>query len=256
MSRALTNQRTAQTSSVGLLASLRCAVFVLLCGSACVAQQGGVRGPQIRRVLSAQHSATVRQHHSQLVQTEKKISRIAVTAPELVNFVQYSPTEVAVIGLNVGSTDLTMWFAGESQPVIYEVTVVPGTQNPSDSRGSLQAVSEQLAAVFPRSRVRLVPVADQLVVQGQAWDTAEAGQIQRILEAQFGGQSRTVVNMMRVPGEFQVMLRVRIAELNRAGFADWACPRATCCIEVPESSAPVPAPPGSAVSSRPVMSTV
>ena len=171
--------------------------------------------PQLRQTVTPEYQATIKQHHSQLVTSDRKISRIAVTAPDIVNFVQYSEKEVALIGLNVGSTDMTLWFENSPEPVMYEVTVISGTPKASSPHAALGEVGQKLQSVFPRSRVKLIPVADQVVVKGQSYDAAEAEQIMQIVQAQFGGDGKTVVNMLRVPGEFQVMLRVRIAELNR-----------------------------------------
>ena len=170
---------------------------------------------RLRQIASAEYRATIRQHHSQLVVADQKITRIAVTAPEIVNFVQYSEKEVALIGLDIGSTDLTLWFENDPNPVMYEITVTSGTPKAKSPHGALVEVGQKLRTVFPRSRVQLIPVADQVVVKGQAYDAADAEQIMKILKAQFGTERNTVVNMMRVPGEAQVLLRVQIAELSR-----------------------------------------
>jgi pilus assembly protein CpaC len=170
---------------------------------------------RLRQITSPEYKATIRQHHSQLVMSEQKIARIAVTSPDIVNFVQYSEKEVALIGLSVGSTDLTLWFENDPNPVMYEITVTSGTPKASSPHGAIVEVGQKLRTVFPRSRVQLIPVADQIVVKGQAYDATDAEQIMRILESQFGGKGKAVVNMMRIPGEAQVLLKVQIAELSR-----------------------------------------
>lgn len=175
----------------------------------------GQARPRLRQLVTPEYRATIKQHHSQLVTSDRKITRIAVTAPDIVNFVQYSEKEVALIGLNVGSTDMTLWFENDTAPVMYEITVISGTPRASSPHAAVGEVGLKLRSVFPRSSVQLIPVADQVVVKGQAYDAAEANQIMQIVGAQFGGERKSVVNMLRVPGEFQVMLRVRIAELNR-----------------------------------------
>lgn len=183
------------------------------------AQDEPGQSPHIRQVLSAQYRTTIRQHHSQLIVAERNIARIAITAPEVANFVQYSTREVGLVGLTPGSTDLTIWFEDDPRPIIYEVRVesaVQRSKQPVAVSVPLHVeVQEQLAEVFPRSRVRLVPVGEQIVVQGQAWDAAEADLILQIVTAQFARGDRQVVNTLRIPGEFQVMLQVQIAELNR-----------------------------------------
>ena len=96
--------------------------------------------------------------------------------------------------------------------------------------------------MFPNSIVQLIPIADKLIVRGQARDAEEATRIMTIIRgqatdqtgAQLGPGSRLaqgpaalpypgaedvaageVINMLSVPGEQQVMLKVRVAELTR-----------------------------------------
>src|SRR5690606_36328695 len=103
-----------------------------------------------------------------------------------------------------------------------------------------------LAEMFPDSKVRLVLVADKLIVKGQAASAEEAANIMAIVRGQSssnitnnrsfvspaqgfatnvfneaetgrGNQPRVqVINMLMVPGVQQVALRVKIAQLNRS----------------------------------------
>ena len=58
----------------------------------------------------------VERRHSQLVITGRDVRRLAVTDSGICNYVQYSPTELAVVGLELGATDLMIWFEGEETP--------------------------------------------------------------------------------------------------------------------------------------------
>jgi pilus assembly protein CpaC len=106
--------------------------------------------------------------------------------------------------------------------------------------------------MFPDSKIKLVVLADKLLVKGQAKDAEEAAQIMTVIRAQYGGRggagggygfgggmmgtvgdaaatsvlpgeatgrtnqsSYRLINMLRVPGVQQVALKVKIAELNR-----------------------------------------
>ncbi|MCO6456760.1 MAG: type II and III secretion system protein, partial [Pirellulaceae bacterium] len=104
------------------------------------------------------------------------------------------------------------------------------------------------ADLFPDSKVRLLVMADKLIVKGQAKDSEEASQILTVVRNQTGSrvynrgfgattglssgyaaeviddqasgrnrqrQRMQVINMLRVPGVQQVALKVKIAELNR-----------------------------------------
>jgi Flp pilus assembly secretin CpaC len=78
----------------------------------------------VDRLLKPQYNLELEQRHSQLVMTSRNIRRIAVTDSTIANYVQYSPTEVSVVGMEMGETDLTFWFEDEEMPSIYQVSVV------------------------------------------------------------------------------------------------------------------------------------
>lgn len=106
-------------------------------------------------------------------------------------------------------------------------------------------LERQINELFPNSQVQLFVVADKLLVRGQARDAKEATDILALLGGQGGrnggaGQSAvavgqtavavnqagrsqnndlqrfSLVNLLYVPGEQQVVLKVRIAELTRS----------------------------------------
>ena len=106
-------------------------------------------------------------------------------------------------------------------------------------------LERQINELFPNSQVQLFVVADKLLVRGQARDAKEATDILAMLGGQGGrtggaGQSAvavgqaavavnqagrspsndlqrfSLVNLLYVPGEQQVVLKVRIAELTRS----------------------------------------
>ncbi|MFP6656931.1 MAG: pilus assembly protein N-terminal domain-containing protein, partial [Pirellulales bacterium] len=154
--------------------------------------------------------------------------------------VQFTPREVSIVGRAVGATDVTFWFVGEDQrPVTYLVRVTPDPELQKTREHEYQILEQVLAEQFPDSKVYLVPVADKLIVKGQARDAEEASQILSIIRSEaadytsrFGrivagraaspipGGGATgnamVINMLRIPGVQQVALRVKIAELSRS----------------------------------------
>jgi pilus assembly protein CpaC len=115
----------------------------------------------------------------------------------------------------------------------------------SPHEGIYETLEQEINRTFPGSSVRLQHVADTLVVSGHARNVFEATRIlsiarayapgakenpcsfadssgtgspslQAVLDnyAQVGGPG--VVNLLRIPGEQQIMLRVVVAEVNRA----------------------------------------
>jgi pilus assembly protein CpaC len=206
---------------------------------------------QISAMPSVSENLDIVQHHSQLLVARTNVVRTAVADPSIVDIVQYSPSELSIIGLELGSTTLTLWFDNSHQPLIYQVNTIRDPNVEERRRLDFSKLERKLAILFPNSKVYLIPFSGKLVVKGQAHDTEEAAKILQIIrgevavtppvsaefvEKQTLNQPQQanrrhvtikadesaapvatdIVNLLEVPGEFQVMLRVRIAELNRS----------------------------------------
>ncbi len=171
------------------------------------------------------------------------------------------PTELSLIGQQVGSTTLTMWFGERDNParqtiLSFLVNVLPDPTAKERLERVYKALEDEINKFFPDSFVCLFLVGDKLVLSGEAKDAIEAVQILSIVRAnsptsQGGGASAIpvgqtnlnfnvggltptgdqarqalenfiiqgetdVVNLLRIPGEQQVNLKVTVAEVNRA----------------------------------------
>ena len=203
-------------------------------------------------MIGAAGELSVTRRRSRLLRSQHNIYRTAVVDPGVCDVVQFTPREVSIIGKGVGATHITFWFAdGKHEPVTYLVRVTPDPEVESEREKQYEILEEIVAELFPDSKVRLLPMADKLIVQGQAKDAEEAAQILALIrgEAIFGGQSNNalfgalvsgpaanllsqeaagnvvpasnVINMLRIPGVQQVALRVKIAELNRSAAREF-----------------------------------
>ena len=201
---------------------------------------------QISSMPTISQSLDVVQHRSQLIVGRSNIVRSAVADPSIIEVAQYSPNELAIIGLQVGTTTLTLWFDKSREPLIYLVNTVRDPSVDERRRTDFGKLERKLALLFPNSKVYLIPFSGKLVVKGQAHDAEEAATILQIIRGEVGASQRnaertdrsgrrpiarlasrhranrpirrmmSIVNMLEIPGEFQVMLRVRIAELDRS----------------------------------------
>lgn len=198
--------------------------------------------------------------HSKILRTKKPVSRISVTNPEVLEVTQFSPTEFELIGVRTGQTNLTLWFAdaggqGVGEMLRYMVRVYPDQSAEERQTIEYGELERRINELFPNSSVQLIPVADKLIVRGEARDSREAGQIMAILRGESGelktagganpqgeanpegggppireGPAATLlpgkpgrrptslINMLDIPGEMQVMLKVRVAELSRTAL--------------------------------------
>lgn len=195
----------------------------------------------IQEVLEPELIFRVEPTRSKILKTKLPMTRVAITSPDIVEINEFSTTEVEVIGLKAGETTMTIWFAapdGTSTVLRYLVKVAANSEEQRRAEIEYGKLEARLNELFPNSIVQLIPVADKLIVRGQARDAQEAAQIIAVL----GGQSvdqvgnlsmganlgtaavlpgaedlrtTSIIDLLQVPGEQQVMLKVRIAELQR-----------------------------------------
>lgn len=140
---------------------------------------------------------------------------------------------------------------GKLKVISYLIRVLPDTKARERLERVYKALEEEINRAFPDSHICLSLVGDKIAVAGQCKDIAEATQILRIVRANAptdrneaarvpvdsinvqvnaneidpsltpglkdfllaGGPN--VINLIRIPGEQQVMLKVTVAEVNR-----------------------------------------
>ena len=201
----------------------------------------------VDRIYESEVELSVQQRHSKILKMKMDVFRVAIADPSKIEVVAFGAQEVEVIGKETGTTTMTLWLGEEANPQILSVQVkVEGDNSIEDLRrmeyGEFQRMINEF---FPNSKIQLIPFADKLIVRGQARDEQEATQIISIIRARSGsggnngggigsgslfanGQAAdpfpdgailpeaTVIDMMKVPGEKQVMLKVRIAQIDRS----------------------------------------
>ncbi len=129
--------------------------------------------------------------YSKILRTKKPVSRISITNPDVLEVTQFSPTEFELIGTRVGQTNLTLWFAGangqgEGEMLRYLVRVYPDLGAEEQQKIEYSELERRINELFPNSSVQLIPVADKLLVRGEARDSREAGEIMSILRGESG----------------------------------------------------------------------
>lgn len=215
-------------------------------------QQAAREQGLISEVIVSDLTLDLEQNHSKLVRTRRPVARVSVIDSTVVEVTQFGTTDLEIIGLKEGSTDLTLWFSepGKNTPdeiLRYRVRVSRPTD--IDRRRKLEygELEKMLNELFPNSSIELIVVADKLLVRGQARDSEEAANIMSVIRRQSGnsngtgnsrnasisqgaatssaasndrGTATNVINMLRVPGEQQVLLKVRVAELSRTALRE------------------------------------
>jgi pilus assembly protein CpaC len=142
--------------------------------------------------------------------TNFDITRIAVTNPAIADATVVKPRELLIDGKAGGTVSLIVW--GAQGRVHYDVVVIP----------EASGLQQQLQALFPTQQIRATATADAIVLSGEVTNPDIMVQAMDIAQAMM--PKARVVNMLQLPGitaTQQVMLEVRIAEVNRRALTEF-----------------------------------
>jgi pilus assembly protein CpaC len=140
---------------------------------------------------------------SKVMRTPFAITRISVADPEVADIILTSAQEIYINGLAPGVTNLSLW--GKSRFTSARVTV----------EADVTLLKEKLAQVLPGEKIAVQTADESVVLTGEVTGPV-AQQTALTLAATFmGGKKDRIVNLLHVGGVQQVLLAVRIAEINR-----------------------------------------
>jgi len=132
---------------------------------------------------------------------------VSVTAPAVADVVLRTPRRISILGIANGQTD-AVFFDGVGHTILrLDIRV--------DQDGS--AAAQTIARVLPTSRVRVEAVNNSLVLTGQVMTAGDADKAQQIA-TQFVTKPEQVLNMLSIAGKDQVMLKVRVVEVQRTAI--------------------------------------
>lgn len=131
------------------------------------------------------------------------IKRASLANPEVADTVVLSPTQLYITGKTTGVTNLTLWNESGKMMGMYDVIIAP----------DLSRLKENLHKSLPDEKGVLVTAShDHITLSGTV---SNANNLLRALSIAEAYAPKKVVNAMQVGGVQQVMLEVRVAEMNR-----------------------------------------
>jgi pilus assembly protein CpaC len=178
-----------------------------LAGSHSIDAQG--QDGVIRVDLSADgrgsHALTLPKGKSAIVELPVDARDVLVTNPSVADAVLRSPRRIYVLGVASGQTD-AVFFDGAGRRILsLDISV-------SQDTGALAGALNRL---LPGSSIKVDAVSDSVVLTGQVMNGSDADKAQRLAE-RFVAKPEQVVNMLSIAGKEQVMLKVRIVEMQRS----------------------------------------
>lgn len=130
---------------------------------------------------------------------------VMVTRPGVADVILRTPRRISVLGMKEGTTDATFFDSAGRRILSLNIRVdVDGT-----------AVSEMINRVIPGSRVHVEGINGSLVLSGLVASAGDADKAVQIARASVEKPDQ-VLNMLSIAGKDQVMLKVRIVEMQRS----------------------------------------
>ena len=139
-----------------------------------------------------------------IVELPMAAADVLVSQPSVVDAVVRSPRRVYLLGLQAGQTN-AFFFDGQGRQILNLEIVV---------EQDVDALSDLIRRVIPDSRIDVEAVNGNILLRGTAQTPADAANASE-LASRFIGAPENVVNMIGVREREQVMLKVRIVEMQR-----------------------------------------
>jgi pilus assembly protein CpaC len=182
-------------------AGWRCGVWAILASVtlAFLPQEGAAQ-----EEIGAVRVVTVPRGNSVVVTHPSTMERVLITDPDVADAVPVSGTEVVLNGTRPGSTTLLVWGLDGSR-ALYTVRVVANTLY----------LEEELARLLPGSGIRALSAGSSVVLTGTGVDPRVAERAVTLARS-LAGTGVDIVDHISVPERAQVLLRVRLGEVNRS----------------------------------------
>ena len=152
----------------------------------------------------AHQSITLGVGKSAVVELDTEAHDVLVSSPDVVDAVVRSPKRIFLLGQKTGQTNAFFFDGAGKQVLSLDIRVEKDvTDLATIMRNSL-----------PNSAIKVSAMNDNVILSGSVASASQANQAAE-LAASFTGDPKKVVNMLGIAGGEQVMLKVRIAEMDR-----------------------------------------
>ncbi len=144
---------------------------------------------------------------SALVELPVDARDVTVTSPTVADVLLRTPRRISILGLANGETD-AVFFDGMGHEILsLDIRVDQ----------DVSAAAQTIARVLPTSKVKVEAVNNSLVLTGQVMSAADSDKAMQIAQ-QFVDKPEHVLNMLTIAGKQQVMLKVRVVEVQRSAI--------------------------------------
>ena len=142
----------------------------------------------------------------QVMDFTTNVARASITDPKVASVVIISPKELLINGKAAGVTNLLVWDEQDKSQV-YDVEVQANTSQ----------LADMLQQIAPNDNISVHAAKDSVVITGEVMRPTTLTEVDKIATA-FAGKGEKVVNLLRVTEPAQVMLKVRVIEVDRTAL--------------------------------------
>ncbi len=139
-----------------------------------------------------------------IVELPRPAIDVLVSQPTVVDAVVRSPRRVYLLGRQIGQTNAFFFDSAGRQILNLEIQV----------ERDLDALTDLLSRLMPDSRLSAEAISDTIILRGAVKNATEAANAKRIAQ-RFVDDDNKVVSMISILDREQVMLKVRIVEMQR-----------------------------------------
>jgi pilus assembly protein CpaC len=140
---------------------------------------------------------------STVLQTDRPAKRVSMGNPEIADHVVISPKEIYVVGKSPGTTNMTIWQDGRA--TVYDIEV----------GHDISRLKQRLNEVLPLQKdLQVMAAHDTITLSGRVTSASDLSQA--IAVARAYAPEGKVENLIQVGGVHQVMLEVRVAEMQKS----------------------------------------
>jgi pilus assembly protein CpaC len=183
------------------------AVIILYVATGSASMAAGPERVTVSSIKSEKLSLTTGQ--SVILESQSLIKRITVAAPAVVDAMVLTPRQVYLTGKAPGLTTITLWAEGDRISAIFDAEVLP----------DVARVKTKVYESFPKEKdIRVSATHESLTLTGTVSSAQTMSQVLALAQAYApsdkDGKAK-IVNLLEVGGVHQVMLEVRVAEIQR-----------------------------------------
>jgi len=149
--------------------------------------------------------------YSTSVRADFAVRRIAVGDPDVVDVLVLAEAEVLLVPVATGSTNVVLWGGSQAPEVVLDVSVGP----------SFSSLERRVASLLGSEDLSIKHLGDAVAIEGSVPDAVAADNAVRLVRAALSLPEEKkgaleIVNLLRVKGQQQVLLHVKIAEVSRS----------------------------------------